>query len=71
MYAKAFETENLIIRPSIWEDLEDFFEWERRPEVTEFLSWGRGNSAFQSRDERPYLYAIVLHKVSKYDIINL
>ena len=38
MYAKTFETENLIIRPSIWDDLEDFFEWERRPEVTEFFS---------------------------------
>ena len=38
MNAKSFETENLIIRPSVWEDLEDFYEWELRPEVTEFFS---------------------------------
>ena len=38
MNAKSFETEHLIIRPSIWEDLEDFYEWERRPEVTEVFS---------------------------------
>lgn len=33
-----FETKNLIIRPSQWSDLETFFEWERKPEVTEFFS---------------------------------
>lgn len=33
-----FETKNLIIRPSQWEDLEMFFFWEQKPEVTEFFS---------------------------------
>lgn len=33
-----FETKNLIIRPSQWEDLETFFHWEQKPEVTEFFS---------------------------------
>lgn len=33
-----FETKNLIIRESCWEDLENFYQWERRPEVTEFFS---------------------------------
>ncbi len=32
------ETKNLIIRESKWEDLEDFYAWERLPEVTEFFS---------------------------------
>lgn len=32
------ETTNLIIRQSRWEDLEDFYTWEQRPEVTEFFS---------------------------------
>lgn len=32
------ETNDLIIRPSEWEDLEDFYVWERLPEVTEFFS---------------------------------
>ena len=44
MNAKSFETEHLIIRPSQWEDLEDFFEWERRPEVTEFFSIREGQT---------------------------
>ncbi len=34
------ETDNLIIRQSKWEDLEDFYRWERLPEVTEFFSIG-------------------------------
>ena len=34
------ETDNLIIRQSKWEDLEDFYRWERLPEVTEFFSMG-------------------------------
>lgn len=32
------ETENLLIRESRWEDIEDFYVWEQRPEVTEFFS---------------------------------
>ncbi|MGN0734725.1 MAG: GNAT family N-acetyltransferase [Anaerovoracaceae bacterium] len=32
------ETNNLIIRPSEWDDLEDFYRWEQLPEVTEFFS---------------------------------
>ena len=32
------ETNNLVIRPSEWNDLEDFCRWEQRPEVTEFFS---------------------------------
>ena len=34
------QTDNLIIRQSKWEDLEDFYRWERLPEVTEFFSIG-------------------------------
>ena len=33
-----FETKNLIIRPSEWGDLSDFFAWEQMPAVTEFFS---------------------------------
>ena len=33
-----FETNDLIIRPSEWEDIDDFYQWEQRPEVTEFFS---------------------------------
>ena len=32
------ETNDLIIRPSVWDDLEDFCRWEQLPEVTEFFS---------------------------------
>lgn len=32
------ETNDLIIRPSEWDDLEDFCRWEKLPEVTEFFS---------------------------------
>ena len=32
------ETNDLIIRPSEWDDLEDFCRWEQLPEVTEFFS---------------------------------
>ena len=32
------ETKNLIIRESKIEDVEIFYEWELRPEVTEFFS---------------------------------
>lgn len=35
---KTFETENLIIRSSIREDIEYFYKWELKPEVTEFFS---------------------------------
>ena len=33
-----FETNDLIIRPSEWEDIDDFYQWEQKPEVTEFFS---------------------------------
>ena len=32
------ETKSLIIRPSRWEDIGLFYEWETKPEVTEFFS---------------------------------
>lgn len=32
------ETKNLIIRPSEFDDLKLFYQWERMPEVTEFFS---------------------------------
>lgn len=32
------ETERLIIRPTVWDDLDIFYEWELRPEVTKFFS---------------------------------
>lgn len=32
------ETKDLIIRPSVWEDIDDFYQWEQKPEVTEFFS---------------------------------
>ena len=32
------ETTHLIIRQSKWDDLSDFYQWERMPEVTEFFS---------------------------------
>ena len=35
---KVMETKDLIIRPSVREDLDTFYEWELRPEVTEFFS---------------------------------
>lgn len=38
MNTKVFETQHLIIRPSVWEDLEVFYAWEQLPEVTKFFS---------------------------------
>ena len=38
------ETKDLIIRPSVWEDIEDFYKWEQMPEVTEFFSIGDGQT---------------------------
>lgn len=32
------ETERLIIRESLWEDIDTFHKWEQMPEVTEFFS---------------------------------
>lgn len=32
------ETEHLVIAESRWDDLEDFYRWERMDEVTEFFS---------------------------------
>ncbi len=36
--SKTIETERLVIRPSRWEDLDTFYEWELLPEVTKFFS---------------------------------
>ena len=36
-----YETKDLIIRESIFEDLETFYTWETWPEVTEFFSISR------------------------------
>ncbi len=44
---ERFETENLIIRRTQFEDLEQFYLWEQRPEVTEFFSIRDG----QTREE--------------------
>lgn len=44
---ESFETENLIIRRTRFEDLEQFYLWEQRPEVTEFFSIREG----QTREE--------------------
>jgi len=38
------KTENLIIRPSEWADLEIFYSWEREPAVTEFFSIADGQT---------------------------
>ena len=38
------ETKDLIIRESCFEDCEVFYEWEKRPEVTEFFSISRDQS---------------------------
>ena len=35
---REFETADLLIRESRFEDLDVFYEWETRPEVTEFFS---------------------------------
>lgn len=34
----VLETNDLIIRPTEWEDLEEFCQWEQKPEVTKFFS---------------------------------
>ncbi len=34
----VLETNDLIIRPTVWEDLEEFYQWEQKPEVTKFFS---------------------------------
>ena len=38
------ETKSLIIRPSRWEDIGLFYEWETKPEVTEFFSIRAGQT---------------------------
>ena len=38
MNLKIFETPRLRIRPSVWDDVETFFQWEQQPAVTEFFS---------------------------------
>ena len=55
----VFETKDLIIRPSRWEDLEYFFPWEQDPAVTEFFSIRDGQTMedvvkkYISDDENP------------------
>ncbi len=44
MNTKVLETQRLIIRPSVWEDLDDFYVWEQLPEVTKFFSIRDGQS---------------------------
>ena len=41
------ETQDLIIRDSVLEDVEQFYEWEKLPAVTEFFSI----SKFQTRED--------------------
>lgn len=36
--SKTIETERLVIRPSRWDDMDTFYEWELLPEVTKFFS---------------------------------
>ena len=38
MNLKICETPRLRIRPSVWDDVETFFQWEQQPAVTEFFS---------------------------------
>ena len=38
MKAPNLTTEDLILRPSVFEDLNYFYEWEQQPAVTEFFS---------------------------------
>ncbi|MBO5667184.1 MAG: GNAT family N-acetyltransferase [Firmicutes bacterium] len=54
-----FETKDLIIRPSVWADLEYFYPWEQEPAVTEFFSIRDGQTMedcakkFIADDENP------------------
>ena len=38
MKAPNLTTEDLILRPSVFEDLDVFYKWELQPAVTEFFS---------------------------------
>ena len=38
MKAPNLTTEDLILRPSVFEDLNYFYEWEQQPAITEFFS---------------------------------
>lgn len=40
----TMETKDLVIRPSEWTDLDKFYQWEQRPEVTEFFSIREGQT---------------------------
>ena len=44
MNTLTFETPRLMIRPSVWDDLETFYRWEQTPAVTEFFSIRDGQS---------------------------
>lgn len=47
MISTTLETQDLIIRRTVFDDLDQFFLWEQRPEVTEFFSIRDG----QTREE--------------------
>ena len=47
MISTTLETQDLIIRRTAFDDLDQFFLWEQRPEVTEFFSIRDG----QTREE--------------------
>ncbi len=67
---KPIETEDLLIRDSVWDDLQYFDPWERLPEVTEFFSIADGQTledvtkAYVHFDEEPAArqYTICLKK---------
>jgi len=49
MNLKIFETPRLRIRPSVWDDVETFFQWEQQPAVTEFFSIRDGQTMEETR----------------------
>lgn len=67
------ETKDLIIRESIWEDIDCYYQWELRPEVTEFFSIAENQPYDQvvrkyiHDDENPAQrqYTIVLKKTGE------
>ena len=68
-----FETNDLIIRPSEWEDIDDFYQWEQKPEVTEFFSIKDGQTKedvirkYIADDENPQAeqFTILLKRVKQ------
>ena len=67
------ETKDLIIRPSVIEDLDLFYQWELQPAVTEFFSIGKNQSyetvlrTFIHDDENPAQrqYTIILKETQQ------